>query len=836
MKLSNRQTVKLFIAHCALCIVHFGSAAFAAEPIHWSVAGWDDTGAPKGALLTDNTGWWGERVWTGVTYEYEEGHKPGNPRDIVGDNAKVFGRRLLDGRVKGSWHVPVGWNTGSLAAVFDFKRPCVFNEVDLFMGFGQVRDHEAKLRFSGDGTNWHEVVTFSASNKFDRIRLDPPAKGRFMRLELSETGAFPYTLDEVLVWGEGEVSEKYPEDARPAVAEWKFPQSIGGNAKTRYSEAKFDEFAARSSNGVEIVALGPRPDNISWPILGRTPESLSLKMARNETEARYFAIVNATRETNNVAIAVEGVGGGVSAELLVGGTILTSQRKRKLSEQEKFDLKIKGEVPEEMFDTRYDALPFFGAESRPSEGVLSRYVANREQVRGFPSAVPLRPGEAVVVMLRLKTDGAEPGVRKGSLVATMSPSASSPLREGGGGEADGGSTPSRTEQARSTPPAAVGGSPLSEGADMASVTAGNRPTVKPSNRQTDAESTPQASIPLAVEVVDLTLPDPPVWIYAWGPFTSQFPFESETRFEQDAKAAADLGVTQWAIPSKGSKYELVMKMRPHCWFMSRISDGRLFDDIYCCRVKELTDAHRKHLDESAERALARAEKMGIKPERVVFDMPDEIGRGNAKVAGEMALHVKSKHPEVSIFCNPSFWGRGGFADATTMTNCLVPWYNEAIDISVPYRSHLEDKVKREEIFTKPRRVNAQYAHPAGRAGRSISWSSFRYGMDGYAWWAYYSPTGNPWDIRTWRMWGYEALNALPLENGVAVCPAYEEMREAWEDWRLLTALKEAGKTELLDSLLKEFGDSFDRPNMETARPYKCDFLKLRDKALGAFVR
>ena len=107
-------------------------------------------------------------------------------------------------------------------------------------------------------------------------------------------------------------------------------------------------------------------------------------------------------------------------------------------------------------------------------------------------------------------------------------------------------------------------------------------------------------------------------------------------------------------------------------------------------------------------------------------------------------------------------------------------------------------------------------------------------MDGYAWWAYYSPTGNPWDIRTWRMWGYEALNALPLENGVAVCPAYEEMREAWEDWRLLTALKEAGKTELLDSLFKEFGDSFDRPNMETARPYKCDFLKLRDKALAAF--
>lgn len=738
--------------------------ANAAEPIHWSIAGWDDTGAPKGALLTDNPGWWGERVWTGVTYEYEEGHGPNNPRDIAGDNAKVFGRRLLDGRVKGSRHVPVGWNTGSLAAVFDFKRPCVFNEVDLFMGFGQVRDHEAKLRFSGDGTNWHEVVTFSASNKFDRIRLDPPANGRYMRLELKEKGAYPFTLDEVLVWGEGEVSEKYPEDARPAVAEWKFPQSIGGNAKTRYSEAKFDEFAACASNGVEIVALGPRPDNISWPILGRTPESLSLKMARNETEARFFAVVNATRETNNVTIAVDGLGGGVSAELLVGGTILTSQRKRKLSEQEKFDLKIKGEVPEEMFDTRYDALPFFSAESKPSEGILSRYVANREQVRGFPSAVPLRPGEAVVVMLRLKTAGAKPGTRRGVLVAG------------------------------------------------------------------------KVRLPLAVDVVDLTLPDPPVWVYVWGPFTPQFPFESRTRFERDAQAVVDLGVTQWRMPAKGTKLEYAMKKRANSWFMSPISDGQLFHYVYNNKVKELTDAHRKHLDESVARALAKAEAIGIPPERVVFDLPDEIGPGNAKVAGEMAQHVKTNHPAVSVFCNPSFWMRTGFADATMMTNRLCSWYNDYVDVSVPYRSHLEDKVKRGELFTKPRRVNAQYAHPAGRAGRSISWSSFRYGMDGYAWWAYYSPTGNPWDIRTWRMWGYEALNALPLENGVAVCPAYEEMREAWEDWRLLTALKEAGKTELLDSLLKEFGDSFDRPNMETARPYKCDFLKLRDKALQAFKK
>ena len=390
---------------------------------------------------------------------------------------------------------------------------------------------------------------------------------------------------------------------------------------------------------------------------------------------------------------------------------------------------------------------------------------NREQVRGFPSAVPLRPSECAVVMLRLKTDGVTPGTRKGIVVA--------------------GAT----------------------------------------------------RMPLAVEVVDVTLPDSPVWVYTWGPFTPQFPFESKTRFERDAQSVADLGVSHFYGPSKGSKTEYATRKRPHSLFMSSISDGQLFHDVYNHRIKELTDAHRKHLSKCTERTLARAAALGIPPERVVLDLPDEIGPGNAKVAGEMAQHVKTNYPAVSVFCNPSFWMSNGFADATIMTNRLCSWYNDWVDISVPYRSHLEDKVKRDELFTKPRRVNAQYAHPASRAGRSIAWSSFRYGMNGYAWWCYYWPTGGtPWDIRTWRIYGYETKQVMPLENGVAVTPMYEEMREAWEDWRLLTALKEAGKTELLDSLFKEFGDSFDRPNMETARPYKCDFLKLRNKALDAFGR
>jgi hypothetical protein len=144
---------------------------------------------------------------------------------------------------------------------------------------------------------------------------------------------------------------------------------------------------------------------------------------------------------------------------------------------------------------------------------------------------------------------------------------------------------------------------------------------------------------------------------------------------------------------------------------------------------------------------------------------------------------------------------------------------------------------RQALWTTKRRVNASYAHPAHRAGRSIAWANFRYGLDGFAYWCYFwNSGGDPWDIRTWRIYSYEVDMVLPLENGVAVTPIYEEMREAWEDWRILTLLRKSGKNELLDALFEEFAGSFRKEDVETSKPYACDFLSLRDRALSAFIR
>ncbi len=492
MKPSNRQTIKLSnligsFALAALC-------AAANEPIRWSSGDWDEAGAPKGALLTDNPGWWGRSVFTGVTYSYEEGGKPTNPVD-------KSGRRLIDANMFGDWNSTVGkGGDGQIAAVFDFKRPCAFSEVDLF---ARTPGLHGVVETGEDGTNWTAVCSFELAAKMGRFGVDG-AKGRFMRLSVKADKGVTY-LDEVLVWGEGEVSDTYPEAYAPInpgdALRMAAPREVGGieirsiakptlaaakdKFKVQGSKFKVDEAASNGAGAVPAAAdTAGGPPNAGVAADTEVGPPSEILLVRNETEVRYFVVANASTNAVTVALSAPDFGDkAIAAELLIGGVVRMEKPapKEKLTQKQIIDLLITDESKlYEQRPQRLDVLPFFRAEALPAPNFARRYLANPGQVVGFPSAVPLAPGEGCVVMLRVTTDAAAPGVRNGTLVATVASSTSSPLREGGGGEAAGGSTPRRSEQTRSTPPAAVGGSPLLEGADMSPVAAGdNRPPVKP---------------------------------------------------------------------------------------------------------------------------------------------------------------------------------------------------------------------------------------------------------------------------------------------------------------------------------------------------------------------
>lgn len=749
MKTAKRihQSLSILLALAALCAV-------ANEPIHWSVGGWDDTGAPKGVLLTDNAGWWGRCVFTGVTYEYET--KPNNPYDCFMDNAKVFGRRLLDGNAQGGWQRPVGTtDKRPIVAVFDFKRPCVFNEVDLMSE--KSPKAAASISVSNDGTNWTVFAEVACSNALTRVRPAESGHGRYLRVSyLSKTSPSTW-LDEVLAWGDGEVSAEYPENIQPiprgdllripcatnGAIEWVQLQDPTTKSKEQFGQPMIS-FAPCASAGGEIL------------------------MARNETETRYFAVANGSTGTVSVPLSAPDFGEGVKTELLIGGLVRGQRSKFKLTDKQRFDMMLTGEEPEKAFDAkRLGIIPFFSPDMVPPANFARKYLGNPEQVVGFPTRVEIAPGECAVVMMRVTTDGAAPGERKGFLTAGA------------------------------------------------------------------------ATRPVALRVVDATLPgdDGSPWVFTWGPFTPQFPFESRTRYENDARAVRELGVTMIeGFPVNGSKVDLATRgRRDKCFFYTSGLTPQLDAMIYNHRISTLDDAARAEISNHLAKVRARAEAAGVRPEQVVLAVIDEPGKGNAKVCGEACRYIREIAPDMNTYLNPCFWNETQFYPTDVIVESLGDFYADVVDVSVPYRSLTESAKGRRLLWATKRRVNASYAHPAHRAGRSISWANFRYGLDGFAYWCYYWNTGgNTWDIRTWTIYSFETKMALPLENGVAITPVYEEMREAWEDWRLLSLLKASGKTELLDSLLKNFGDSFDPPNMETSKPYKCDFQKLRDKALRAF--
>jgi hypothetical protein len=80
-----------------LCLAVWASAA---ERLWWDGTRESDS-PPPGRLLSDNDGYWGPCVLTGVEYSYAR--PPDSPADTWRDRPERVGRRLLDGRTVGNW-------------------------------------------------------------------------------------------------------------------------------------------------------------------------------------------------------------------------------------------------------------------------------------------------------------------------------------------------------------------------------------------------------------------------------------------------------------------------------------------------------------------------------------------------------------------------------------------------------------------------------------------------------------------------------------------------------------------------------------------------------------
>ena len=727
------------------------SSASPEDTIAWITGGIDTSGPPRGLLLSDNEGYWGESLLTGIEYRYES--DASNPPDRIAKQPETFGRRLLDGRVAGDWYVPVGQSRGPLVVILDFKRPCTFTEVDTICTRSPLTALKVEVREMPDG-EWQEVydqrLDTAEEQKLKRARLPADSRGRYLRLSIGSAGII--YVDEVMVWGRGEVSETYPENIAPTYST-DLPagmlDSIPGIEETRFPVSRFGEWRAAIGAHAAAPAIWAQSGEASptEPILPGSAAinaPLSLLLARNETESATVTLTNPSA-TEPLAVNVNGIvlrrgsrpepEPRVQARLLVGGALPAIPPKQRLTAEQRLRLMIGDDMPAESKPSgAVRILPFFDEGQFLGRSLMQRYLSNGVAIRDYPRLL-LPPGGSAVFMLRVTTDHAPPGRYTGTVSAT---------------------------------------------------TAGDR----------------TAAMELTVDVADVTLPESDLWIRSWGNGTRQFPFESRSRIENDARVNRQLGVTVWnGLPTPGSKAEAFGSYGRTYYRVTGIPRDyvhRGFSNLL--KPEQLTDEDDARIAQHLEGLVGQARELGLGYDDWWVELWDEPQETNTDTFGALARIIRRTDPNVRIYMNPLFW-RPPHAPQAVIMEHLAPWYNELVDISVPPSSLVGDSLVTRELWAQPRFVRAFYMHPAGREGRSMAWKAFSMGFNGWAYYCYYSPRGNPWDIRTWSSLSYSYQMVFPGPNGPVIMPIYETMRDGWEDHGLLTALRQRGQHVLVDELL-----------------------------------
>ncbi len=697
-------------------------------------------GGPPGKLLSDNDGYWGDGVLTGV--EYTCSPEPDSPSDHWRDQPDRYGRRLLDGRPHGNWWTPIG-ATGPLAVTFDFKRGCAFTEVDVDTRSNRVA-LKVEVAANAEGP-WSTVAERSRDDcpdqPFHRLPLRQPALGRFLRLTV-DAGGLTY-VDEVLVWGDAQVSPETPEAYQPVtpapVASEIASMSIPGIEKTAFSDAVFWEWQRHLGSLVRQRGVWSQVstwDSITHrPLLPKVDEicrEVRLTMARNEKECLALALTNTSWEKpwqTTVGLSPFRAEGSVSGE----------------ARQVAGELRVAGAIGSRNYGVNIG--PLFSADNLLPPGLMRRYLTNAAGIERFPQLNLSRAG-SVVLWVTVNTQDAPPGRYLARLTCAGGP-----------------------------------------------------------------------SVLLRAEVLDVTLPRPRVWLQTWSGTTSQFPFVHDDRDRREVAYKASLGTTVWnGWPEPGSQAALARE--PGRTFFHIWGIGDYGHRLYGGGVDpgKLTAEDAAKIAGMIREHVAKATSLGLSYDDWYVELTDEPGKGNSPAFGALCRLIRQADPQVRIYCNPSFWVGNGCLPDDDVYASLSPWYNECIDVSSPIYLLLYERPKCMTLFGAPRLVRAFYnvctqSAKSERAAqvqiyRRMAWDAFGYGWNGWGFYSYYAPRGNPWNDFDAEWYTGEDMPdyqmVYPGPYGPVPTRQSEDVREGWEDYCLLTLLRQQGQDAVVKALLADY--------------------------------
>lgn len=720
---------------------------------------WDGTVAsrPAGRLLSDNERYWGGRVHTGVTYTYET--EPTAPPDIWRRDEETFGRRLLNGigmrpptpaswmSVQDTWVDPylrVGVPEGPLVVVFDFKRPCTFEEVDLLSESKRV---SVRLEARDAASEPWEPVAERAMEShagwaMRRLKLSPAVVARYLRIRLEAAEGATY-LNQVLAWGDADVEPAAPPKAYQPIPAARTMQaastvSVPGIESTALSRSEFRAWRSELGGKAEAPALWavlPTWDRLTdEPILPdprALPSEVSTVMARNETEPRALALVN-TRWSMPINLEVS---------LSAFRRLSDDATEPKLTGT----VRVGGAIPSRNYGVNIG--PLFAKQDLLDPCQMREYLTNGYGVARFPE-LTLSPAGAAVIWLNIEARDAPPGVYEATLHA-------------------------------------------GEG----------------------------ATLPVRVQVLDVTLPEARAWVHSWSDTTDMFPFAPKERLIREVDYKQALGISVWkGLPEKGTANALA-RARGHAIFYEYVVPWEYVEGGWtgALEAASLDQRDAEAIAQQVQAFVDRAEALGLSYDQWFGEIWDEPGPKNVAAFAGVARLVHQADPKVRLYCNPCFWIGGGVADDASVYEALRGWYRDVVDISVPL-TLLLDHQQSYELFDQQRAVNAFYnvisQHAkSGRARhvlfyRRMPWDALLRGWDGWGFYSYHRPRGNAWDdfdrdLRSNEdMADYQIV--YPGPRGPVPTRQSEAMRQGWEDYRLMRLLQKWGYDEAVEQLLAEY--------------------------------
>jgi hypothetical protein len=699
---------------------------------HSDLIWWDGTrdagNAPPGKLLSDNVGYYGDCVRTGVDYTYEA--QPDVRPDVPKFERDRPGRALLDGNPRDGVA-----RKGPLAVMLDFKRGCTFAEIDLCTmspklsvkletavkpgEWKMVHESQVVLRHpTRPGTMHHfsDYIDAHPGAMMQRIPLPEKPQGRYLRVSVESDGNT--NLSEVVAWGDAEVTAENPEQFNP-VLKTKEPLkwcqfSIPGIDKMGIVFNEFNDWKQRIGGANKLKAVWSQVstwDGITEkPILpdrDKINKPVQLVMARNETECAAIALTNIQWPDK------------LETEVKLGEFHRVGDSKP--VPEIKGKLRVAGAIPSSIFGVVLG--PLLESDNMPSLGILKHYLTNADGIHDFPK-LTLPEMTAAVMWLSVTTDGVQPGVYEAELSC----------------------------------------------------------------------STPETQpLKIRAQVLDVTLPRSFAWVGTYSTYSRQFPFEYSDRVEREAEYHHSIGISAYdGFPAPGTVMAAAHKLGGTVHGVIPLPDRYL--------GPELSEANIREIDDITKATVARAKELGLKYDEWYIELWDEPDEKKMAAYEKVCKQIHKADPNVRIYANP-------------MTNKIGDWYNKEVAVSIPnFKGSRMDLPEWKRVFSAPRWINAYYVVATNSAKgertycleryRRFAWEAMIRGYNGWGWFAYYQPCGDPWNDLDSECPDFEVV--YPGPRGPIASRASEVAREGYEDYCLIELLKQQGKKRDVDALMKAY--------------------------------